>query len=88
MQSTSGELSIALNQKYTCWVPNCTSHDQKIFPLPENPKCRELWLALAGKSVSDQDDSICFCAEHFSVSVTLVYKFINHTKAETCILAY
>lgn len=57
--------------KLECWVPNCTkiiSNKNELMPLPDNPKNREIWLALAGKPVEMDNPEIYFCTEHFSVS--------------------
>lgn len=56
---------------YKCWVPNCeksTNNKKEMFNLPDNPKFREIWLALAGKAITSPREEIIFCSEHFSVS--------------------
>lgn len=62
-------------REVTCWVPNCikpSKRECKLFALPDNPKFKEMWLALAGKAITSQDEQICFCSEHFSVSFSQV----------------
>lgn len=68
--------SISSAREITCWVPNCkntSNGDHKLIYLPDNPKSREKWLALAGKAITSPEEQIYFCSEHFSVSFLKVH---------------
>lgn len=68
----SYRISDLTSKEIRCWVPNCStdsSKQLKLFSLPDNPKSREIWLALAGKAVTSPDEQICFCSGHFLVNI-------------------
>lgn len=73
--------SAALTSPRKCWVPLCKqtlNNGTKLFPLPRNPECRDIWLALAGKSITLQNEPIYFCSEHFSVRFTVIFQLYSN----------